>query len=197
MYFKRLFLASLIIGISSYILYTLSIPFYADILFKRGSNALDGNNYPPAIYFFNSAIEHNPTESFYYEGRSQAFALAALSAESDEDKTALKDLALKDMEYSFTLNPKNLRSVRNNLSTYYLLSLKDLGTPASIDYSFLGATKKYFYFVKTNYKSDVGTLVDVARYEKLLGWSSDYESTITMIKRLRSDLLEWHPYLIN
>lgn len=197
MYFKRLFLASLIIGISSYILYTLSIPFYADILFKRGSKALEATNYPSAIYYFNSAIEHNPTESFYYEGRSQAFALASLSSESNEDKTALKDLALKDMEYSFTLNPKNLRSVRNNLSTYYLLSLKDLGTPPIIDYSFLGVTKKYFYFVKTNYKSDVGTLVDIARYEKLLGWSSDYESTITMIKTLRPDLLEWHPYLIN
>jgi len=197
MNYKKIFLTAFILVLSVQSLYTLNTIFSADINFKQGKIALSQGIYDSALLYFNSAIEKNPNESYYYEGRSQSLVFLSLLSEKPEDRKALKDLALKDLEYGFNLNPKNLRFIRNNISTYYFLGVKNTEMPVTYDYDFRDTVKDYFYFIKTAYPTDVGILVDLYKYEKLLGWEEDYIVTLDRIKSLRPDLLDWHPYLIN
>lgn len=185
----------------------------ADLYIKKGRTVFNQGKYESALYYFDKAIEYNPRESFYYENRARVLAYLGLLSDKSEDKKILKTLALKDLEYSKNMNPNNLRVVRNNISTYYLLAILNNDNVSSgtkdkndfaeetrhidIDYNFRDITKRYFYDVKTMYKNDAGVLVDIARYERKLNWEMDFNNTKLLIEKIRPDLLEWHEDLIN
>ena len=167
--------------------------FYADVYVKKGKEYLSKGDYTNAIFNFDKAVEKNPSESFYYRNRAYGYASMAGTADSYLiDSNILKKLALNDLEIAYSINPKNLRLIRNSIPVYYLLSLKEQSSSI-----FVTTTKSYFELTKKSYPLDVGTLVDIAVYEKKLNWMEDYYNTLGLIQKLRPDILEWCPELLN
>jgi len=50
--------------------------------------------------------------------------------------------------------------------------------------------------LKITYPTDAGVLVSISHYEKLLNLVPAYEETLSIVKELRPDLLDWHPLIV-
>ncbi len=166
--------------------------YYADMYYTRSRDLVGEVKFSDALKFANKALEQNPLEPAYYRGRAKILTLSALYSSGEEDRLSLKKAAYEDLQRAFRLNTGNLATVRNSVPLYYYLSLKTLdGNNSDPDQEYLQKTKSFFDFVKKEYPNDVGTLVDVAKYQKMLGLTEDFNITLKMISNLRADLLEW------
>lgn len=152
--------------------------YVADVKFKHSETILK-QNVLISLKSINDAIKLNPNEPEYYRQRAKIYAL-----------TNQPTSALTDLQTAYKLNPNNIPTIRDSLPIYTLLAkLQNNSEQAQI-------TQEYFTFVKNKYKNDAGTLVDIAKYERKLDNTQDYNETLAKIEQLRPDLLKWHPELL-
>jgi tetratricopeptide (TPR) repeat protein len=189
-----------IIAIAIWLLFIINVGkfFMADFLYQEAQTQSASADYKLALNTINNAIKNNPNEPSYYRDRARIYLALSLRYPSDTTfiKT-LKNVASSDLEYAIKLNPQNHTTLRNIVQLYYFLAVKDpYKGDQNVDEDFIEKTKNYFNELKTAYPNDAGLYVSVAKYEKKLGLMQEYEDTITRIKVLRPDLLQWHPDLV-
>ena len=156
----------------------------------------DHNN-GKALDEINKAIKLNPNEPNYYRQRAKVGIASTLGTDA-KTKQKLKSLIEQDLETSLSLNTKNLATIRNNVQLYFFLANLDLSQPASpsnTDPLFLPNALEYFEFVKKYAPTDLGVQVHIAKYEKRLQ-AENYKTTLETIRKIRPDVLEWHPDII-
>jgi len=171
--------------------------YSADVRAARSKRLLLEADYENSLRLAKEAVSLNPSEPYYYRLRAQSYLMNSLFLEK-EAKNTLKELALADLKYSERLNPKNLATLRNNIPFYYYLSLDDFSSvseDAAFDEVCVEKTIEHLNYLKTTYPTDVGVLVSVSHYEKLLNLDERYKETLFRIRELRPDLLNWHPSL--
>lgn len=166
--------------------------YSADIYYTRSRDLVEEVRFSDALKFVNKAIKQNPLEPAYYRGRAKILTLSALYSLGEEDKFNLKKAAYEDLQRAFGLNISNLATIRNSIPLYYYLSLKNISENESFDHEYLVIAQRLFENVKIKYPNDVGVYIAVAKYEKKLGLEEDLDKTLTRIRELRPDLLEWH-----
>jgi len=194
---KKLILSSLIILIHLTFTREIKRIYKADTDYTESQNQFRTGDFQEALEFANWALEKNDLEPRYHYGRAKIY-LATTINQTENIQNELKKLALKDLETALSLNPKNLVTMRNIIPMYYFLGAKDLSKPstkAGIDLNFVGVTQNYYKQIKRCFPNDAGIHVLLAKYEKRLGLTEDYKDSVENIKRLRPDLLDWHPSL--
>lgn len=175
---KRYIYVFIILIFALSLAFTLIKPFVADVYFKYGKDALSKGEFDIALSNFNMAIRINPKESSYYKNRAQCYA------EMNNLSSSFLDLIT-----GLSINPNDTMFIRNSFYVYYLLASKDP--------FYIPITKAMFLNTKKRYSTDVGVLVDIAKYEKVLGWEGDYSTSLMEIEKLRPDILKWHPDLLD
>jgi len=171
--------------------------YAADIAFSKADSALTVGETNKSLDFINSAISKNGDEPIYYRWRAKVY-LAATANQSSEITLALKNLALKDLQKSYDLNPKNLATIRNNVPLYYFLASKDITKPAgpdNIEPLFLPVAAAFYSKTGNISPNDVGIYVLLAKYENRLGLKEELQQSLTKIKQLRPDLFGWNDSL--
>ncbi len=171
--------------------------YQADLKATSSIERIEAADCSNAIVFADEAISLNPHEPYYHRTRARAKLIEALMSSSYDEN---KKNALDDLQRSVELNPLNLATLRNNISLYYYLALKDLEVSGDsksvvVDSDYLPITISYYESLKDNYSNDVGILVSLAHYEGKLGLEEERNFTLDQIKTLRPELLEWHPLL--
>ncbi|MFA5776377.1 MAG: O-antigen ligase family protein [Patescibacteria group bacterium] len=164
--------------------------YLADTVSKKSQKYFEQGDVQKALECADKSVKLNPKEPFYYRTRAKTYILQT-TGQNINATNSLKALALKDMLRARELNPQNLATLRGLVSLYYFLSLKDISS-ATVDPFYLGMTQYYYKNLSTNYPTDVGVLVLVAKYQNMLGFTVDYQNTIGQIKTLRPDLLDWY-----
>lgn len=175
---------------------TLSKNYVADIMNVRAENALSTSSINKSIEYSNKAILYNPNEPAYYKQRAKALiSSTAIESYDNEQKTFIKEKALDDLTIALELNPNNLATLRNTAPLYFFLANKDLTKPSTIeniDEDYLPISREYFKQMQEYVPNDVGVQVLSAKYQKRLNLEEDYQESITKIKELRPDLLDWY-----
>lgn len=168
--------------------------FIADQNYSKAQRLLTTGDYVTALTISNEAVLKNRNEPIYFRGRAKIL-LAGLASVPDDTKSDLKQLAHKDLESAYNLNPTNLATIRNIVPLYSYLATKDLNKPAGInnvDPNYLPIAEDFFIRIKDISPNDVGIYTLLAKYEKRLGLSEDYTQSVEKVRLLRPDLLEWH-----
>ena len=106
--------------------------YSADTDYSKGQELLGDRETSLAFNKASLAIEKNPIEPLYYEGRAKALILMS-SHQDAEIVRNLKSLAFSDMQRAYDLNSKNLVTIRNLVPIYYFLAQKDITAPPSAD----------------------------------------------------------------
>ena len=184
-------IAYLMLAIKFFTLYN------ADVLFERADDLLSEGEIALSLERMNRAVEKNPNEPIYYRGRAKAYLSATVNQDM-ETEAVLKKLALADLEKAYSLNPKNLATLRNSVPLYYFLTVDDLsrsGNPQNVDTEFLPYTIDYYRRVESIAGNDVGIYVLLAKYRNKLGLEQDTLNALERIRELRPDLLDWHDSL--
>lgn len=183
----KIFLITLVLIIGICLEYCISKTYVADVYYKKARELEKKGSIEEALIFINEAVDKNPNEPTYLKERARIYI--ALSAGANvESVHALKNLALIDLKTAYALNPNNLVVIRNSIPLYYFLAVEN-------SQDFTTTAKDFFSETKHRFPNDVGVYVSVAKYEKKLGWTRDYEETLAQIKNLRPDLLEWNELL--
>jgi hypothetical protein len=180
-----------------WVIYTFSafvlISLYkADIYFNKSQDLVKEKEYDRAVFYANKSVELNPFEPNYYRGRAKVNTVFLVS-DNDIEKT--KSNIYLDLKKAEELNPDNLVTIRNSIPIYYFLAVRDLHLtpgPDNTDDKYIEIVSKYYSKVKNDYWGDVGVLLSLAKYEKRLGMYENYERSISRIKDLRPDILEWN-----
>ncbi len=181
---KKLRAAALIL---LYLLFVMTVSklYLADAYYKAARRAYTKGDWAGVLELADSAIFYSPNEPRYF--RESAKAQIALSATTNtKHKEALMASALRSLDISIGLNPRNILTLRESIPLYYLLTLWDF------EHSGLQSVLNR---VKSFSPNDAGVMVLAAKYERKSGSIEHYEETIRKIKRLRPDLLRWHPSL--
>jgi tetratricopeptide (TPR) repeat protein len=169
--------------------------FYsADLLYEKSQLYLARDDIEMATRLIDKAIQKNRFEPNYYRGRAKTGIVEAGYSNGILSEEA-KEKVLADLEKAVSLNPNNLVTLRNCIPLYYFLAVKDISIPAgitNIDEKYLLITRDYFRQVKSRFDHDAGVVVSIAKYEKKLGLTEDFNESVEIIKRLRPDLLEWY-----
>jgi tetratricopeptide (TPR) repeat protein len=171
--------------------------FVADMLSKNIDSQVKNLEFEKALNSANMSITTNPNEPYYY--RQKAKVLLLLSAQSKEDKKIYKQQALLSLQKAYELNPDNLATMRNSVPYYYFLAKEDLTTQQDplvsvvVDEDFINKTVLFYREIKARFNTDAGAIATIAKYEKMLGLTQDYDESINRLKVLRPDLLEWYP----
>ena len=172
--------------------------YLADTANKKSQKYFDQGSVQKALDYANKSVELNPYEPFYYRTRAKTYILQTTGQNTDTINS-FKALALKDILKSQDLNTQNLATLRGLVSLYYFLALQNVGAVANdgvpgnnINSFYLEIAQSYYKNLSTNYPTDVGVLVLMAKYQKMLGLNIDYRVTHEQIKALRPDLLDWY-----
>ncbi len=179
----KIFLSLLLTGCLVGLWVKLGSVFLADFYSAKSEKAFGKMDLAKALKYSTEAIELNPKEESYYRRRAKVLVLVS------------KEEALRDILFAIELNPKNLATLRNVLPLMYLLSLQN-PPEVTVDTNYLPKTQEFCAYLFERYPNDAGILVSLAHYQKKLGLEADLSQTLTRIKRLRPDLLEWHPLLL-
>lgn len=169
------------------------LSFYrADVNFKKSQELIKVTEAKSALFYANKAVKLNPLEPNYYRGRAKINTIFLVK---DENLEKTKEDIYSDLKKAENLNPDNLVTIRNSIPIYYFLAVKDLSIISgvdNIDSNYIGTVSEFYRKAKSDYWSDVGVLLSVAKYEKRLGMLDEYEKSASRIKDLRPDILEWH-----
>lgn len=184
----------------------------ADIFSKASAQYFDAGEIQKALDFSNKAVHLNPNEPFYYRQRAKTYMLTTVG-QTEDQPAYIKTRAYQDVITAQNLNPQNLATLRGEIPLYYFLALKDISKTANsqnerldsigrgdinskegdrLDQFNLELARNYYLKLSQNYSNDVGVQTQVAKYQKMLGLQDDLDSTVSMIKNLRPDLLEWY-----
>jgi len=176
-------IAYLMLAIKFFTLYN------ADVLFERADDLLSEGEIALSLERMNRAVEKNPNEPIYYRGRAKAYLSATVNQDMETEAV---------LEKAYSLNPKNLATLRNSVPLYYFLTVDDLsrpGNPQNVDTEFLPYTIDYYRRVESIAGNDVGIYVLLAKYRNKLGLEQDTLNALERIRELRPDLLDWHDSL--
>lgn len=172
--------------------------YLADMYSKASDSFFESGESGKALDFSTKSVTLNPNEPFYYRQRAKTYMLTTVG--QLEDRTAyIKALAYKDVVTAYDLNPQNLATLRGEIPLYYFLALKDLSATAKnqsqdaqTDPYYLQVARAYYLNLSQNYPNDVGVQTQVAKYQKMLGLLNDNKNTVSRVRILRPDLLEWY-----
>jgi tetratricopeptide (TPR) repeat protein len=169
--------------------------FYsADLLYEKSQLYLAKGDIEMASNLADKAIQNNKSEPNYYRGRAKILIVGAGYTNGILSESA-KEKVLADLEKAVSLNPNNLVTLRNCIPLYYFLAVKDISIPAGInnvDEKYLLIVWDHFRQIKSRFDHDAGAVSSIAKYEKKLGLTEDFNESVEIIKRLRPDLLEWY-----
>ena len=168
--------------------------YSADTDYSKGQELLGDRETSLAFNKASLAIEKNPIEPLYYEGRAKALILMS-SHQDAEIVRNLKSLAFSDMQRAYDLNSKNLVTIRNLVPIYYFLAQKDITAPPSadnVDPLWVNEVQSFYEVNKNISPNDVGVYALFAKYEKRLNLTEEYKYSVSKVKELRPDLLDWY-----
>ena len=171
--------------------------FLADIYAKNIDFLVNELEFEKAVASANKAVELNPREPYYYRQRAKVFLLKA--AQQDQDKKVYKNHALLNLREAYMLNPDNLATIRNSIPYYYFLAKDNFGiqkapkAESALDQDYIEETLYFYEMIKVRFSTDAGAIVTVAKYEKQLGLTEEYNKSVGIIKNLRPELLKWYP----
>lgn len=180
----RVFLSLLLFCLLFFSCVRFGLAFLAEFYSAKSEELLIDGDLVLSLNYANKAIELNSREEAYYRRRAKVFI-----AQSSKEE------ALQDISAAINLNPNNLATLRNVVPQMYFLSLKDPYMEV-IDETYLPKASEFYKYMYSTYPNDAGILVSLAYYQKKLGLTDDYLKTLDRISLLRSDLLEWHPLLL-
>lgn len=133
-------------------------------------------NYELADYYISKALAFRPNQPQYLI--QQGFI--AIKLKHTETVQQAISTSLKHSSTSYILQrdimPLLVEGVRHNM------------LPASF-------AQNYFTTLQTTYPTDLGVQVQVAEGQKALNFETDHTKTLTLIKNLRPDILEWNTTL--
>ena len=161
--------------------------YRADLYYKDSQRQLALRKEEVAMEKIQNAIELNPDEPRYRLGESKIFLT--------NGSPSLKYRAVKDLKSAYSLNQKNLVTIRNAVPLYYLAAINDIYKKPggeNLDTEYIDVVKKFFMDTKQKYPNDVGVYVLIAGYEKRLGFNAEHKDSIEKIRKLRPDLLQWY-----
>ena len=179
----------------------------ADMFSKASDSYFEAGESQKALDYNNKSLGLNPNEPYYHRQRAKTYMLTLVGQPKDQ-VDRIKALAYKDVLTAENLNPKNLATLRGNISLYYFLALKDLvdattnpdqidqevSVPIPTDPHYLNLASDYYIKLSQDYPNDVGVQAQVAKYQKLLGLEDGYKESLKKVKDLRPDLLDWYLY---
>ena len=163
--------------------------YRADVKYQNSQSALARYELQDALKDSFASIELNPREANYYKGRARVFLL-----------TNQKELALKDLQTAYKINEHNLVTIRNIIPLYYFLAVADLAKPqtkANLDKRYVTVAQDFYKKVKDISPNDAGVYILLAKYEKKLGLTDDYNMGRKKVNSLRPDLLQWNETFID
>lgn len=179
---------------------------FADMFGKASDKYFEAGQSKKALNFSNRAVSLNPNEPFYYRQRAKTYTLTTVG-QSNDQAAKIKSQTYKDLVTARNLNPQNLATLRGEIPLYYFLALKDLSDMANnqsqeiktdlnfTDLHYLQLAKAYYIRLSQTYPNDVGVQAQIAKYQKMLGLLDDLEVTVSTIRKLRPDLLDWYTNL--
>lgn len=170
---------------------TVSFYYWADMAYQSSQDMVSQDT-EKSLELINTAIQLNPNEPIYYRGRARIYIASLVSLSGS---VALKEQALNDMKHSYELNPLSLATVKNLISLYSFLAAKDLTLPPSsenVDSVYLEHAQSFYSKIKDISPNDVGMYTILAKYQKRLGLTKEYEYSVSRVDFLRPDLLQWH-----
>ena len=182
---KKVLLIILIWSFAIFFLNKITNIYEADKLLEKSERSLSKLDTRTALRLINKAIEKNSYEPNYFRIKAKILLVGNMSKED----------TLNNLKKSLELNPNNLVTIRNSVPLYYFLASKDLSLPSgydNLDEQYVPAVRDFFGFVKDKYPNDAGVISLLAKYEKKIGFTDDYLSSVEMVRKLRPDLLEWN-----
>lgn len=189
---KRVLLLFLLVAVYIYSINIISKMYIADIFFVAGKTKVDTNNYQQGVDYYTRAINLNPMEPAYLRNRAKAYLAQSLLGDADY----YKEMALKDLEASQSLNSNNLATTRNIVPLYYFLAISTSQEGDEVltynDPYYSVVASNYYSSLKNKYPNDLGIIADIAEYEYKLGFEDDFMKSVEIVKELRPDLLGWH-----
>lgn len=153
-------------GIYIFALVNFSKILSADLKYIKSKRFIKERELSTAINLINKSIKKNPKEPRYYYEKAKL--LIALKKENE---------ALENLQKAEESNKNNLVSLRNMIPIYYFVPKNE--------------AQKYYQKLKNKYSNDAGLLVQIAKYEKKLDLTKDYNKSIETIKDLRPGLVDW------
>lgn len=168
--------------------------FYnADINYKKSQELIkNAYNDDEALFYADKSILQNPFEPNYYRGRAKVRTVSLLIS---QDTGYVKNEMYKDLKKAEELNENNLVTTRNSIPLYYFLAVDDVykgSGEENLDERYATQAIEFFEKTKKRYSNDVGVILAVAKYEKKLGLSENYNESVSRIEKLRPELPEWH-----
>lgn len=191
----RIFLVLLSWAFYLFIFKSLSQYYNADIYYKKSQELIKNGDDEKALLYADKAILKNPFEPNYYRGRAKVSTVLMVSS---NEKEKVKESVYSDLKKALELNKNNLVTIRNSIPIYYFLAIKDVYKPSgedNYDEKYITEVREFFTKIKEDYPNDAGVVLSVAKYEKKLGLEEDYGNSVSRIKNLRPDLLDWHESL--
>jgi len=192
--FLIIFSSIVLWGACSFVIFNLSKIYRADINFKKSQEFLSAGDRERALYFANKSLDLNPYEPNYYRGRAKVLTVYLLPT---KDVNSVKERMYSDIKKSIELNPLNLVTIRNSIPLYYFLAIENamgnISDVNNLDVRYSGVVKEFFKNTKYKYWNDAGVISTIAKYEKRLSFTNEYQESVKRIKEIRPDLLEWHP----
>lgn len=178
------FLLIVLIWVGVIKLWTILWNYYsADLKYVKSQNYLSKRDTQMAKVLIDQAIQKNPQEPNYYRGKAKILIVSDVNN---------RDAILVQFKKAEELNPENLVTLRNLIPLYYFLLAPEASVGAVYDEKYLSIVKDFYKRVKENYAHDAGVVSAVARYEKKLGFKTEYRESVEIIRKLRPDLLDWY-----
>lgn len=168
--------------------------YSADKMYEKAKDALDQTELSNAFDYAESAIKLNPLEPNYYRMRARVL-VNYLPYKDKSVRTFTKQLIVQDLQNAYYLNTRNLVTMRNLIPLYYFVAAEDVSVPASpknVDPYFIETTKSYYANIKDYSVNDAGVYALLAKYEKRLNLTEEYNASVEKVRALRPDLLDWY-----
>jgi hypothetical protein len=193
---KKITILAAVLMAWTWLVYRSVLLYSADRAYSLSRDFASESDLAGALETAQFAVSLSPRNSLYLV--NYARVLAEFSHEKCSLDIALvedcKEASLDVLSRAHEMNPHNLRMRRDSLHVYYLLAT---GCSREEQVSFYEEkASSYFNLLKDSYPLDVGLLVDVYGYEKLLDFEEAKPETLRKIRILRPNLLEWYPLLL-
>lgn len=168
--------------------------YTADRMYEKAKDALNALELSDAFDYAENAIKLNPLEPNYYRMRARVL-INYLPYKDVSVRTFTKQLVVQDLQNAYYLNTRNLVTIRNLIPLYYFVAAENVSIPASpknVDTYFIETTKSFYAKIKDYSVNDVGVYTLLAKYEKRLNLTEEYDASVETVRALRPDLLDWY-----
>lgn len=158
--------------------------YIADLYFTNSKVLLEDKDFDASLTEINKAVGINKQEPAYLRQKARVLLAQRVLAPDDSEKEKLGAKAVNTLYRAQKLNPKNLATLRNIIPLYTIL--------ADDEEEILESTRNYYSHLKNTYPNDLGIFIDIAKSEKELALSEDFQISKVVITKLRPEILDWH-----